>query len=293
MVAGLASAPGCGGETTPDDVLIIVPDYGQADTGRDVAGAPDDGQVERDVMDTDVRLDSVEPADVFDDHGATDTNVAPDESVDVAPDAGPRCSLGKEACNSATGDRMTCGTASTFGRITLSTENAVGFTFNTMNVTSEEQDPVNKDDDNLDGDCPWIGGSDDLWCQPECDDDGLDHFFRVYLIPGDLFSLSVTDKLVYDQYGSNIDFMLKVYRGNDCILGTEKLVSCTNKKSTGSNNVEVLQIKPMTVADAGWYTIVLDGNEAEDSGTYTLAARLFQNSEYTGDWSLCCDYPLE
>jgi len=294
----VAAMAGCGGGgEQPGDVLIIVPDYGQADVVADSV-VTDEGSVDRDVSGQDLAGDtSVTPDTATDegaaDEGGIDTAVTTDEGVDTMEDVGPRCSLGKAACNSLSADRKTCDTASVLGRTILATDNAVSFTTNTIN----EDTGGNKNDDELNDDgCPWFPGDDaPLWCQSKCEDAGLDHFMRVYLIPGDYFSLSVSDYLVYDKYGTNIDFMLKVYRGNACPLDRDVLVSCIDDKGEGDGrtNIEVVQIKPLTEQEAGWYTIVLDSVNEEHAGTYTLEARLFQNSEYTGEWDLCCDYPLE
>ena len=105
--------------------------------------------------------------------------------------------------------------------------------------------------------------------------------------------MTVNDYAVYKEFDENIDFMLKVYRGNQCPLDRTTLVSCIDNKHSGSANAESLQIAPMTPEEEGWYTIVLDSDDEQNAGTYSLSARIFKNSEYTGDWSVCCDYPLE
>lgn len=296
LSATVVVCAGCGGgNEVNNDVLIVIPDYGSVDTQTDVVSPEDQGNTERDAAPQDTGADAVDPADALEDQGGTDTTVTTDDGMDMVEDVGPRCSLGSEACNSASADRKTCDTASVMGRITLATDNAINLTTNTLGVIQQDDPPTNHNDDELDDDdCPWFPDEGDpLWCQPECADAGLDHFFRVYLVRGDYFSVSVSDYLVYQETGTNIDFMLKVYRGNQCPLGREMLVSCINDKSSGSNNTEVLQIKPLTEEEAGWYTIALDSVDEENAGTYTLQARLFQNSEYTGEWDLCCDYPLD
>lgn len=287
---------GCGDDVGNwNDVLIIVPDSGRTDALVTDGFSGDQG----DDRDMSVGDDTVDLDVSIPDQGGADTNVndtvePTDEGQDMFEDATPRCSLGKAACNSLSADRKTCQTASVFGRTTLATDNAIGFTYNTFNMAHNDDPPNNENDDDLSTKgCPVFGGGDDLWCQSECSDSGLDHHFQVYLIPGDLFTLTVNDSVVYNKLGENIDFMLKVYRGNQCPLDRTTLISCVDNKHNGSGNTEFIQIAPMTPEEAGWYTIVLDSDDDENAGTYTLSARLFQNSEYTGDWNLCCDYPLE
>lgn len=287
---------GCGDDVGNwNDVLIIVPDSGRTDALVTDGFSGDQG----DDRDMSVGDDTVDLDVSIPDQGGADTNVndtvePTDEGQDMFEDVAPRCSLGKAACNSSSADRKTCQTASVFGRTILTTDNAVAFTYNTFNMAHND-DPPNNDnaDDVSTKGCPIFGDGDDLWCKSECSDSGLDHFFQVYLIPGDLFTMTVNDYAVYKEFDENIDFMLKVYRGNQCPLDRTTLVSCIDNKHSGSANAESLQIAPMTPEEEGWYTIVLDSDDEQNAGTYSLSARIFKNSEYTGDWSVCCDYPLE
>jgi len=295
MLSALAMV-GCGDDGgNRTDVLIIVPDSGRTDT-LDTDGFVGDQGGDRDVSSGDDTSDMDVSAT---DQGGTDTNVndsvePTDEGQDLIEDAAPRCSLGKAACNSASANRMTCATASVLGRVTLSTDNGISGYNDTIN--EGVAGGPNKDDDNLDDDgCPGVPDAEDpLWCQSECDDDGPDHFFKVYLIQGDLFSFTVSNwRVVEHPDFMAIDFMLKVYKG-DCQLDRNNLLSCVNapisETQPANNNV---QIKPLSEEEEGWYTIVLDSTGSDHAGTYDFEARLFQNSEYTGDWNLCCDYPLE
>lgn len=272
------------------DVVIVVGDMIQSDLGRDVAVIGDNGQIDRDVVQdlaVDVAQDTADT--VASDVGGSDEG-PDDNGSDTAEVYVPQCWLGQDQCQPVDStDRKTCENAQILGRTNLM-YGGIKWNSDTIN----ESTGGNKNDDNLDGDCPWFPDENDpLWCQSECDDNGLDHFFRVYLVPGDLFSFTVTDLLIFKDpdWGIHIDFMLKVYRGYECPLDMEELLTCVNEKDVNSPTYNNIQIKPMTAEEQGWYTIVLDSTDSEEAGTYTISASLFQNSEYTGEWSLCCDFP--
>lgn len=294
----VASMAGCGGgEEKPGDVLIIVPDYGQSDVVADSVAVDDEGSVDRDVAGQDLAGDGHVVVDAVSDEGAsdeggTDTTVITDEGEDTIEDVGPQCWLGQDHCMPTSAeDKKTCQTAQIIGRVKALSDNGY-FLLNPETIN--ESTGGNGNDDQLDDDdCPLFGDGDDLWCKSVCDDDGRDHFYKVYLLPGDLFSLTINDKLIleHEDYGYHIDFMLKVYKG-ECPLDRQNLISCTNGADRSNvatyNNI---QIKPLTAQEEGWYTIVVDSTGDDEAGTYTLEARLFQNGEYSGAWDLCCDFP--
>ena len=289
-------AAGCGdGNNAGVDIHIVLPDNGFSDKGitGDVSVIDDNGQVERDTTESDV--------DVVTDAVSTDETVNTDNGEDTATvDAGndvedvyvPQCWLGQDQCQPLeTTDKKTCETAQIIGRVAF----LGGKTYTRLSPdTINENTGGNDDDDNIStSGCPFLGSGDDLWCQSECSDDGKDHFYKVYLMAGDLFSLSITDRLVYEHedYGYHIDFMLKVYKGDTCPLDREDLMTCVNASDGNKPTVNNVQIKPMTAEEEGWYTIVVDSTDMDEAGTYTISANLFHNSEYEGDWSLCCDFP--
>jgi len=308
LFVALASMVGCGGGIGVDgDVFIPLPDMWLNDGAGDglaIDVAPD-GQIQPDSVRTDLpdatsgdEGDNTDegPVDSGADHGQPPDDVVDNDAdkTDVAatdlnqPDV-PRCFLGQDEClpDSST-NRKTCPDAQILGRFTL-LNGGISWNSDTIN----ENSGGNEDDDDVSTKgCPIFGGGDDLWCKSECDDDGLDHFFRVFLVAGDLFSFTVDDHLIYNHpdWGIHIDFMVKVYRGWTCPLERESLLQCVNQSDGNRPTYNNVQIKPMSESEAGWYTIVIDSTGSDHAGTYSLSASLFQNSEYTGDWNLCCDF---
>ncbi len=302
LPAGLV-VMGCGNGGHSTDVMqdVFIP---FADSGNDVAGVD---LVGIDIAGADLVVHDNGGSDVIaQDIAGQDTQTADSTGTDLAvedvavedtvqADTATPCWLGEMQCSGPAEqkDGKTCDKAKILTRVMLATDNGIKYgnpdTINELNGGTGNAN----DDDLSDQGCPLFGEGDDLWCKDACADPGKDHFYQVYLLPGDYFSLNVSDYLIFQHpdYGYHIDFMLKVYKGQ-CPLNRDKLVSCTNAEDKSSvattNNI---QIKPLTEAEAGWYTIVVDSSDIEEAGTYTLTALLFSNSEYTGDWSLCCDFP--
>lgn len=303
----LASMVGCGvGIEHDGDIFIPLPDMMMNDGGQEgvAIDVPPDRQIQPDSIEIDVQDVTVGDdgqghdqgtVDAGQDHGQSPDVVKTDlvEADVIATDSNeidvPKCWLGQDECQPLEStSRKTCLDAQILGRFNLLYG---GITWNSDTIN--EASGGNEDDDDLSTKgCPIFGGGDDLWCKSECDDDGPDHFFRVFLVPGDLFSFTVDDHLIYNHpdWGIHIDFMLKVYKTATCPLERESLLHCVNESDGNRPTYNNVQIKPMNESEAGWYTIVIDSTGSDHAGTYSMSASLFQNSEYTGDWSLCCDF---
>lgn len=104
----------------------------------------------------------------------------------------------------------------------------------------------------------------------ECWDASYDHFYRIYLLPGETISVLLVPK---EQW---FDAMLKLYTGTECdendagiFSSNDKyLIQCWNDDGDGDPENFSYQ-----VAEEGWYTIVVDGRQSgedEDWGMYEL-----------------------
>jgi len=140
----------------------------------------------------------------------------------------------------------TCATAKVVGR----TSAALGFTINGDTTNQRDND-----------DLPPFSG-------PDCWDAQDDLFYRVWLRAGDTISLTATPKV------STYNLSLKLYRGTSCASAWKTdLLSCHYDASDGKAETITYQ-----AAQAGWYTVVVDGasgfDEEQDWGPFTLKVGL-------------------
>jgi hypothetical protein len=144
------------------------------------------------------------------------------------------------------------------------------------------------------GDTEGESNDDDLaqgWFPPsKCNDDGEDHFYRIWLRPGEILAVQL------DVQDNDFDAMLKLYEGTECdendagIFDDNDayLVDCWNGDGEGDDESFVW------TADAeGWYTVVVDGrveyNDDDwppdgDYGPYAITLILTCT-----DANCCCD----
>jgi len=118
---------------------------------------------------------------------------------------------------------------------------------------------------------------------PECWDASYDHFFRLYLMPGDTLSVALTPK------DNDFDAMLKLYTGTMCDdddaglfqSNATYIIQCWNDESNGDP-----ESFSYAVNEEGWYTVVVDGRQSgedEDWGDYDLDITLTCSQE-----NCCC-----
>ena len=118
---------------------------------------------------------------------------------------------------------------------------------------------------------------------PECWDASYDHFFRIYLMPGDTIAVNLIPK---DNF---FDAMLKLYTGTMCDdddaglfqSNATYIIQCWNDESDGDP-----EFFTHAVSEEGWYTIVVDGRQSgdeEDWGEYGIDITLTCSQE-----NCCC-----
>jgi len=137
----------------------------------------------------------------------------------------------------------------------------------------------------------WNQSDDDnlnyVFDHPECWDASYDHFFRIYLMPGDKIAVTATPAAAELDF----DLMLKLYTGTECdddsagifSANDKYLVQCWDDKADGKG-----EGFSYTAAAEGWYTVVVDGrlagSDEMDYGVYTFALTLTCTEE-----SCCCE----
>jgi len=106
----------------------------------------------------------------------------------------------------------------------------------------------------------------------KCWDASYDHFYRIWLRPGDHVTVHMKNK------ASLFDAMLKFYHGpTKCHIGSgmgdDNLVDCYNNNGDGGD-----EQFSHTATKEGWHYIVVDGRrsftEDADWGAYTLTVTL-------------------
>lgn len=238
----------------------------RVDHGGDAGGAPDAVVADTVPVDpgtapaVDAAADLVDVADV-----APDPGVADDPGADPDPgvvDTFVPCFLGQVECfgGAAGSDGKTCATASVVGRWRASRDGTLA---NPSNETTGNG-----------SDLPASAGS-------KCQDSGNDLYYRVYLKPGETFSLLLA-------YHPSIDMMAKIFRGTDC--SDASLVKCLDDDLDGpivgsdppvDTEAEMDSFQPDV---EGWYTIVFDGRTSDDIGKSMVQFHLFN----CGDVDCCC-----
>ncbi len=121
----------------------------------------------------------------------------------------------------------------------------------------------------------------------ECWDASYDHFFRIYLMPGEKLAVTATPA----SGETDFDIMLKLYTGTECdddsagifSANDKYLVQCWNDQSDGKG-----ESFSYTVGSEGWYTVVVDGRlsgtDEGDYGAYTATLKLTCVEE-----TCCCE----
>ncbi len=144
------------------------------------------------------------------------------------------------------------------------------------------------------GDTEDDSNDDDLsmgWLPPsKCYDDGEDHFYRIWLRPGETIAVELD---VQDNY---FDAMLKLYEGTECdednvgIFDDNDayLVDCWNDDGEGDD-----ESFAWVATGEGWHTVVVDGRDSYDYdewpddgdyGEYAITITLTCTEE-----NCCCD----
>lgn len=182
----------------------------------------------------------------------------------------PDCSA--EGCNTDSGPSADkCSQAVVVGRLDAADGGAA--------FSGDTEDDSNDDD-----------LSQGLFPPSKCNDDGEDHFYRIWLRPGETIAVQLD---VQDNY---FDAMLKLYEGTECdeddtgIFDDNDayLVDCWNGDGEGDGESFV-----WVATGEGWYTVVVDGRDAYDYdewpddgdyGEYAITIILTCTEE-----NCCCD----